>query len=149
MTGGGAARKIATACGNRMPRSGRGHVAWGMSDFRRLTVWQRAHQAALETHRATMAFSVGHSAWLAVRMRRVAASVAASIAESCGGGTPRDEARCLQVAAGSARELQYFALLAHDLGLLPEDLQSRVEELAVETQRMLGALLRRVPRPHR
>ncbi len=117
-----------------------------MNDFRRLTVWQRAHQAALETHRATIAFSTGHAAWLAVQMRRAAASVPANIAESCGRGTARDEARFLHVAAGSARELEYFALLAHDLGYLPPELQARLEQLAVETQRMLGALLRRVPR---
>ena len=117
-----------------------------MNDFRRLVVWQRAHQAALETHRVTTTFARGHSAWLAVQMRRAAASVAANIAESCGRGTPRDEARFLQVAAGSARELQYFALLAHDLGFLSPDLQVRLEGLAVETQKMIAALLRRVPR---
>lgn len=118
-----------------------------MNDFRHLIVWQRAHQAALETHRVSEPFARGHSAWLAVQMRRAAASVAANIAESCGRGTPQDEARSLRVAAGSARELQYFTLLAHDLGFLPPDLQARLEGLAAETQRMLGALLRRVPRP--
>jgi len=120
-----------------------------VNDFRRLVVWQCAHQAALETHKATVVFARGDSAWLAGQMRLAAASVAANIAESCGRGSPRDEARFLHVAAGSARELQYFALLAHELGFLPPDLQQRLDALAVETQRMLSALLRRVPRPHR
>ncbi len=120
-----------------------------MNDFRRLIVWQRAHQAAVETHRTTTPFSTGDARWLAIQMRRAAASVAANIAESCGRGSLRDEARFLYVAAGSARELQYFAILARDVGVLPEEACARLEGLATETQRMLAVLIRRVPRSKR
>lgn len=117
-----------------------------MNDFRRLIVWQRAHEATLETYRVTGSFPTGERYGLISQMRRAAASVAANIAESCGRGTVRDQARFLHVAAGSAKELEYHALLARDLGFLEPEGYERLNSLVVETQRMLAALLRRVPR---
>jgi four helix bundle protein len=117
-----------------------------MKDFRRLIVWQRAHEATLEAYRVTGTFPADERFGLVAQIRRAAASVAANIAEGCGRGTARDQARFLHVATGSAKELEYHALLARDLGVLkPEDYE-RLCGLAVETQRMLAALLRRVPR---
>jgi len=118
----------------------------GVNDFRRLIVWQRAHEATLETYRATGSFPASERYGLVSQMRRAAASVAANIAESCGRGTARDQARFLHVAAGSAKELEYHALLARDLGFLAPEGYERLNSLVVETQRMLTALLRRVPR---
>lgn len=118
-----------------------------MRDFQQLVIWQRAHQATLETYRSTRAFPEGERLGLVSQMRRAAVSVAANIAEGCGRGTPADEARFLRFAAGSAKELEYHALLARDVGFLdPEDYQ-RLSGLVVETQRMLAALLRRSQAP--
>lgn len=118
-----------------------------MRDFRRLIVWQRAHEATLETYRCTASFPDGERLGLVTQMRRAAASVAANIAEGCGRGTPMDEARFLRFAAGSAKELEYHALLARDLGYLDPEAHQRLNGLVVETQRMLLALLRRTARP--
>jgi four helix bundle protein len=79
-------------------------------------------------------------------MRRAAASVAANIAESCGRGSARGEVRFLHFAAGSAKELECQALLARDLGFLAQDTYQRLNDLVIETQRMLAALLRRAPK---
>jgi four helix bundle protein len=111
-----------------------------------LVVWQRAHQAALETYRATRAFPSDERFGLTTQLRRAAASVAANIAESCGRATARDEGRFLQIALGSARELEYHLLLARDLGLLDAEAHTLLHGLSVETQKMLAALLRRASR---
>jgi four helix bundle protein len=117
-----------------------------VNDFRRLVVWQRAHEATLETYKVTSTFPTSERFGLVSQMRRAAASSAANIAESCGRGTARDEARFLYVAAGSARELEYHALLARDLGYLAPEAYEHLRGLAVEVQCMLAALVRRVPR---
>jgi four helix bundle protein len=117
-----------------------------VNDFRRLVVWQRAHEATLEAYRVTSSFPASERFGVVSQMRRAAASAAANIAESCGRGTARDEARFLHVAAGSARELEYHALLARDLGYLAPESYERLRGLADEVQHMLTALLRRVPR---
>jgi len=117
-----------------------------VNDFRRLVVWQRAHEAALETYRATRAFPSDERFGLTTQLRRAAASIAANIAESCGRATARDEGRFLQIALGSARELEYHLLLARDLGLLDAEAHTLLHGLSVETQKMLAALLRRASR---
>ena len=59
----------------------------------------------------------------------------------------RDQTRLDNGTVGSAKELEYHALLARDVGFLdPEDYQ-RLIGLVVETQRMLAALLRRSRAP--
>lgn len=117
-----------------------------MQDFRRLVVSQRAHEAALEAYRVTGGFPASERFGLTSQVRRAAVSVAANIAEGCGRNSARDQAWFLHLAAGSAKELEYHALLARDLGLLPPETHERMHGLATETQRMLAALLRRVLR---
>jgi len=117
-----------------------------MNDFRNLVVWQRAHEAALETYRATSAFPPAERFGLTAQLRRSATSVAANIAESCGRASGRDEGRFLQVAKGSAREMEYHLLLARDLGLLDAERHAVLHGLCDQTQKMLAALLRRASR---
>jgi len=52
------------------------------------------------------------------QMRRSASSIGANIAEGCCRSSDRDFGRFLQIATGSAGELEYHCLLAHDLGQL-------------------------------
>lgn len=117
-----------------------------MNDFRRLVVWQRAHEAVLATYVATRALPADERFGIATQLRRAAVSVAANIAESCGRATARDEGRFLQIALGSARELEYHLLLARDLNLIEPGAHARLHGLAVETEKMLTALLRRASR---
>jgi four helix bundle protein len=53
-------------------------------------------------------------------MRRSAASIAANIAEGCGRRSDGEMCRFLQIARGSAAEIEYHTLLARDLQLLDE-----------------------------
>jgi four helix bundle protein len=54
------------------------------------------------------------------QIRRCAASIAANIAEGCGKRGNGEFQRYLNIAAGSANELEYHFLLAHDLRLLDD-----------------------------
>jgi len=81
---------------------------------------------------------------LTSQMRRASASIGANIAEgSCRRGDI-DFARFLQIAAGSASELEYHLLLARDLKLLQTLEYERLSSQAVEVKRMLASLLQRL-----
>jgi four helix bundle protein len=49
----------------------------------------------------------------------------------------------LQIAAGSASELEYHFLLAKDLGFLPGEECAKLDQLTVEVKRMLPVSSRR------
>ena len=114
-----------------------------MNDFRALRVWHKAHALTLAVYRATSAFPPAERFGIVAQLRRAAVSVPANIAESCGRRTNRDEARLLQIAFGSACELEAELLLARDLGYLPDDEHAPLSADVVEVKRMLGTLAQR------
>ena len=115
-----------------------------MKDFRRLQVWAKAHDLALDVYRETRAFPHEECYGLTAQARRAGASVPANVAEGCGRRTDRELARFLQIGMGSATELEYHLLLARDLGYLDEERYVDLQSRTVEVQRMLASLIRTV-----
>jgi four helix bundle protein len=112
-----------------------------VKNFRDLKVWEKAHQLTLAIYRVTGQFPADELYGLRSQMRRSAQSVPTNIAEGCGRGSDPDFARFLQMAMGSASELEYQLLLARDLGLMDQSDYSRLEMEVVEAGRMLNSLL--------
>lgn len=115
-----------------------------VKDFRRLTVWERAHALTLEIYDCTATFPREEQFGIVSQMRRSSASIAANIAEGCGRTGNGEFHRFLNAAAGSAVELEYFLLLSFDLKLLPQPVYERLHGNVCEVQRMLASLLRKV-----
>ena len=119
-----------------------------MQDYRQLRVWQHAHQIALDVYRATASFPKAERYGLTSQIRRAASSVPSNIAEGCGRGSGPDFARFLQIATGSANEVDYQLLLTRDLGFLEEQVYLPLSADTVRVRRMLIALIQRVtPNP--
>lgn len=122
-----------------------------MYPFRKLSVWQRAHSLTLSVHEVTERGSRGRYVSLVNQMRRASMSIPANIAEGTGQVTAAKFARYLTIALGSARELDYQVLVAHDLGLLHSSDYARLDARVDQVCRMLAALrlrvLQRTPRP--
>jgi four helix bundle protein len=115
-----------------------------MQDFKKLLVWQRSHELTLRIYEVTASYPRDEVFGLTSQTKRAASSIPANIAEGCGRGGGADFARFLQIAQGSASELQYHLLLAHDLGFIAETRYREVERQAEEIKRMLTALIQRV-----
>ena len=81
---------------------------------------------------------------LTSQMRRSASSICANIAEGCGRSKHPDFARFLDIAMGSASELEYHILLSTDLELLPRPAFGTLNAAVVEVKRMLAGLLRKL-----
>jgi|SRR5579864_4154096 len=88
-----------------------------MKDFRDLKVWEKAHQLTLAIYRLTATFPREERFGLTSQVRRCSASIGANIAEGCGKRGNAEFQRFLQIASGSASELDYHLLLSHDLGI--------------------------------
>lgn len=108
-----------------------------MRDFRELKVWQKAHQVALEVYRQTRTFPADERFGLTAHLRKSATSAPSNIAEGCGRNGEKELARFMSIAAGSASELEYQLLLAHDLDYLPTDAYAALNEQVGEVKRML------------
>lgn len=115
-----------------------------MQDFKNLRVWQKSHSLTLGVYAATATFPKEEMFGLTSQMRRAAVSVAANIAEGACRDGRREFARFLQVAVGSAGELEYDLLLASDLGLLDRTQYAVLNEQATDIKRMLTGLIQKV-----
>lgn len=116
-----------------------------MYPFRKLTVWRRAHELSLQVHRMTEPAFRQRRYWSLIdQMRRSSMSVAANIAEGSGQVTSAQFARYLTIALGSARELDYHILLAHDLGVLTNSDFARLDARVDQVSRMLAVFRDRV-----
>ena len=113
-----------------------------MRSFREIKAWQKAHSLALDIYRQTQGFPSEERFGLTSQLRRAATSVTSNIAEGCGRESERDFARFLSIAAGSASEVEYQLLLAHDLGYLSAENHRQLDAQVNEVKRMLNAFIR-------
>src|SRR5256884_4394663 len=115
-----------------------------MQDFRKLRVWAAAHQLTLAAYRITRRFPRDELYGLTAQIRRSAASICANIAEGCGRRSRREFARFLDIAQGSASELEYHWILACDLGLLDQTNYESITAAVTDVKKMLTGLVRRI-----
>jgi four helix bundle protein len=115
-----------------------------LQDFRNLKVWEKAHVLTLDVYKASKLFPREEMYGLTSQIRRASISIGANIAEgSCRKGDV-DFARFLQMAAGSASEVEYHLLLCRDLQLLQSADFQRLSEEVEEVKRMLASLMKKL-----
>jgi len=115
-----------------------------MRNFRDLDVWSRAHRLTLDLYRTTETFPSSEKFGITSQIRRAALSIPTNLSEGCGRWGDGDMARFVQIAMGSASELDYLLLLAADLGFLEEEqYRTRVSELN-RVRRMLTGLYKSI-----
>jgi len=112
-----------------------------MKDFKDLKVWQKAHDMTIAVYSASRTFPKEEVYGLTSQLRRAAVSVGANIAEGCGRRSDGEFVRFLQIARGSASEVEYHLLLARDLNFLSSAAHNELEKKLTEVQRMLTALV--------
>ena len=89
-----------------------------MQNFRNLKIWHKAHALTLDVYRLSKQFPRDELYGLTSQMRRASVSIGANVAEGCCRKGDAELGRFLQIAMGSASELEYEVLLAKDLELL-------------------------------
>ena len=115
-----------------------------MRDFRELKVWEKSHHLVLGVYKVTTRFPREEMYGLTSQIRRACISIPANIAEGCGRRGDAELSRFLQIAMGSASELEYYLLLARDLDFLKISDCDRLMSEVTEVKRMLASFLRKL-----
>jgi len=79
---------------------------------------------------------------LTSQARRAAYSIPGNIAEGCGKNSDGELAKHARNALGSANELSYCLILAHDLGYMDQSRRDELQSALSEVRRMLASLER-------
>lgn len=119
-----------------------------MQDFRRLKVWEKAHQLNLRIAEILDRFPKSEVFALTFQMRKSACSIPTNIAEGCGRGSDADFARFVQIAMGSACELEYQMIFARDRRYIAPEMHEELEPDVQEVKRMLASLLITLRKQH-
>ncbi|MFN0138954.1 MAG: four helix bundle protein [Pyrinomonadaceae bacterium] len=115
-----------------------------MKDFRNLTVWGKSHKLTLAVYEKTRSFPREELFGLTSQLRRACSSIPANIAEGCGRFSDPDFSRFLQIAFGSACEVEYHFILAHDLRYLTKEDFAILSEDLLEVKKMLASLITKI-----
>ena len=111
-----------------------------MHNYKNLKVWQVSMELAEELYRLSAKLPSDEKFGLISQMRRCVVSIPSNIAEGTGRGTNKDFARFMNIALGSAFELETQVLLSIRLGYLDQP-QNEVLDKVSQIQRMLHSLI--------
>ena len=119
----------------------------GMSDFKKLQVWHKAHALSLSVDRMCKKVRPTQYASFRNQIFRAALSIPANIAEGRRKTSEKEFARFLGIAVSSSSELESHLIFARDAKIITEnDFISLVSE-TIEIRKMLYTLIKRLSGP--
>ena len=113
-----------------------------LRNFKDLKVWQKAYDLCLNIYKSTRPFPREEIYGLMSQARRAAVSIPSNIAEGYQRGSRKEYVQFLNIAYGSAAELETQISLAHDLEMIAEDGYKRVIGLGQEVSKLLFTMIR-------
>ena len=108
-----------------------------MRDFHNLGIWKRSHQLTLDVYQVTKSFPNEELFGLTSQLRRAVSSIPTNIAEGCGRSTNKDFAHFLQIAIGSASEVEYELLLANSLNYINDTDYQKLSDETIAVRKMI------------
>jgi len=117
-----------------------------MRDHRKLRAFDLADDLVLSIYQATKDFPREEQFGLTSQMRRAAVSIVSNIVEGCARNSEADFLHFLDMAYGSARELEYQMALAQKLGFMEDSHSRKVSAKCEETSKVICGLIRSLRR---
>ena len=112
-----------------------------MKDFKNLEIWKKSHKLTLEIYKATQQFPREEIFGLTSQIRRAVSSIPTNIAEGCGRRTNAELANFLNIASGSASEVEFEILLAKEVGYITAKQYANWTHEIIEIRSMLAAYM--------
>ncbi|MDQ6985292.1 MAG: four helix bundle protein [Candidatus Dojkabacteria bacterium] len=115
-----------------------------MQDFKKLKVWELAHELTLELYKMTDTFPKKEEYRITSQLIRAMTSVPTNIAEGCGHESKAEFKRYLSIAIASITETEYLIILARDRGYMPINEYNKINEKLILIRKMLITFKRKI-----
>ncbi|MBR8769056.1 four helix bundle protein [Porphyromonas levii] len=115
-----------------------------MRDFRKYVAWKNAIEISMSVYEITRSFPVDEKFGLSSQLRRAAVSIASNIAEGASRSSEIDFARFLEIALGSAFEVETQITMASLLGYLAKKEYSAFMAKLTVLQKQINSLISRI-----
>ncbi len=89
-----------------------------MHQFKELLIWKKSRSFCFEIYSVTSSFPSDEKFGITNQLRRASVSIPSNIAEGSSRNSNKDFARFLEIAIGSAYEIETQLLISSDLGFL-------------------------------
>ena len=105
--------------------------------FKDLIVWQKSYALVLEVYKATNKFPTEEKFGLTSQMRRSSVSIASNIAEGYARRNTKENAYFINIAYGSATELETQIIITKDIRLINKNEFTITDGLLESTLKLL------------
>lgn len=107
-----------------------------MHQYKELLIWKKSRLFCSKIYNATADFPSEEKFGITNQLRRASVSIPSNIAEGSSRKSNKDFARFLEIAIGSAYELETQLLISSDLGFLNEENTTELTEMLAEIIKM-------------
>ena len=115
-----------------------------MKNYKELIIWQKGIEIVKRIYQLTKQFPAEEKYGLISRINRAAVSISANIAEGSSRNSDKDYARFLQVALGSAFEVQTYIVIAKEMKLAKIKNIEEMEMLLEEEIKMIHSFIKKL-----
>ena len=115
-----------------------------MRDFKSFTFWQDSVDLSAKICILTRKFPVEERYALGDQMRRASVSIVSNVAEGAGRSSDADFAHFMDIALGSAYEVEAQVYVANRLGYLNDEEKAQVLNTLCSIQRRLAAFVKKL-----
>lgn len=114
-----------------------------MSDYKKLVVWQKSMDLALEIYKISKKLPEDEKFGLCSQMRRAVVSIPSNIAEGHNRASDKEFVHFLRIAQGSNAELETQLILCEKLSILSTDETQLAMSFCVEIDKMINSLVKK------
>jgi four helix bundle protein len=111
-----------------------------MSDYKKLSVWRKAHALALNVHRVAVRLKGSEHASLRSQLMRASMSIPTNIVEGTGQESGKDFGRFIRFSLNSSSELEYHLTVGRDIGAIEAADFNSLTAQTIEVRKMLHGL---------
>ncbi len=109
--------------------------------YKKLIVWQKAHQLAIKIYKVTKIFPRDELFGLISQMRRCAVSVAANIVEGYSRRSNKEKLNFYNIARASLSETEYYIDLSFELSYIDKEIYDDLLNSRAEVGRLLNGFI--------